>query len=353
MKTYKDVSVILPSLNPDEKLVGVVEGLIDAGFEDIILVDDGSAEEHKKYFDSANKYDKCTVLQHDVNKGKGRALKTAFEYYINNRKGAGVVTADGDGQHLAEDIKKCAEKMVNENKVVLGVRDFSRPDVPPRSRLGNRITSFMFLTSCRLKISDTQTGLRAIPAEYLSVFLSTVGERYEFETNMLLDFSKHNVPFMETQIQTVYIDENATSHFDPIKDSIRIYKQILKYIFSSIGSFVIDNLLFFLLFLFLGSIKNATIVCTVISRILSSICNYAFNKKLVFGNKSSTFKTLVKYYSLCVPQMLVSALALTLFAGLLGVKSAGLTTVIKIIVDTFLFICSYIIQKKWVFKNDN
>ncbi len=353
MKTFKDVSVILPSLNPDEKLLGVVEGLINIGFEDIIIVDDGSGAEYKKHFEKAKEYPQCTVLVHEVNKGKGRALKTAFEYYIKNRKGVGVVTADGDGQHLAYDIKKCALKMVEDNKVVLGVRDFSQPDVPPRSKFGNRMTSFMFLTACRLKISDTQTGLRAIPAEFLSTFVSTKGERYEYETNMLLDFGKYNIPFTEVQIKTVYIDENATSHFHPIRDSIRIYKQILKYILSSVGSFVIDNTLFFILFLFLGGVANATVICTVIARICSSICNYVFNKTLVFGNKGSKLKTLLKYYALCIPQMLVSALLLTLIAAMLGVENAGLTTALKMAVDTVLFICSYFIQKKWVFKNDD
>lgn len=351
MKTYRDVSVILPSYKPDEKLYGVVKGLIDAGFSDIIVVDDGGGEDFNKYFDEIRSFDEVTVLVHEVNKGKGRALKTAFEYYIENRKGAGVVTADGDGQHLATDIRNCAEKMVEKNAVILGVRDFSKPEVPPRSRMGNRITSFMFLTACGLKISDTQTGLRAFPAETLPVFVKTAGERYEYETNMLLDFGKNDIPFAEEEINTVYIDENATSHFDPVRDSIRIYKQILKYILSSVGSFVIDIGLFFLLMLFMSGSKAAELICTVIARIASSLFNYTFNKKIVFGNKGSTLKTAIKYYALCIPQMLVSAGLVTLVSNIFSAEGAGLVTGIKIIIDVFLFICSYIIQKKWVFKN--
>ena len=352
MQTYKDVSVVLPSYKPDEKLFGTVMGLIDAGFEDIIVIDDGGGKDFNKFFDEIRPLKQVTVLVHEVNRGKGRALKTAFEYYIENRTGAGVVTADGDGQHLAKDIKNCAEKMLETKSAILGVRDFSLPDVPPRSRMGNRITSFMFLTACGLKISDTQTGLRAIPAEYLPVMTKTAGDRYEYETNMLLDFGKYNIPFEEVKIETVYIDENATSHFDPIRDSIRIYKQILKYIISSMGSFLIDNLMFFILKLVLGNIKGAIIICTVIARIISSLFNYVFNKKLVFGNRGSNKSTLLKYYMICIPQMLVSAGLVTLFSNLVSVESAGLTTLLKIIVDAFLFICSYIIQKNWVFKND-
>ncbi len=351
MQTYMDVAVILPSYKPDEKLIGVVRGLVDAGFNDIIVINDGSGQQYEKYFDEVNSIEQVTVLVHEVNMGKGRALKTGFEYYIKNRSGAGVVTADGDGQHLVTDIKNCAEKMVQKEKVILGVRDFSKPDVPIKSKAGNRITSFMFLTACGLKISDTQTGLRAFPSKYLPVFLETAGERYEYETNMLLDFGKKNIPFEEVEIQTVYIDENTASHFDPIRDSIRIYKQIIKYILSSIGSFLIDNLVFFVLMLIIGSMKGATVISTVIARICSSMFNYTFNKKIVFGSNGSNGKTLIKYYALGIPQMFLSALFVTLLSGIVNADSAGLVTVVKIVVDTFLFICSYIIQKRWVFND--
>lgn len=347
MLNFKDVSVVLPSYKPDEKLRGIVNGLINTGFEDIIVVDDGGGKDYNHFFDEIRVLPQVTVLVHEVNKGKGRALKTAMEYYISNRSGAGIVTADGDGQHVPTDIKACAEKMLETKSVVLGVRDFSKPDVPPRSKMGNRITSFMFLTACSLKISDTQTGLRAIPAEYLPVFTETKGDRYEYETNMLLDFGKNNIPFTEVEIQTVYIDENATSHFDPIRDSIRIYKQILKYILSSVGSFLMDIGLFFVLKLLFKSIT----LCTVISRIASSVFNYTFNKKLVFGSKGSTANSLLKYYALCIPQMLISAGLVTLLSNVLSAEAAWLITLIKLIIDTVLFVCSYIIQKKWVFKN--
>ena len=351
MQNYKDVSVVLPSYKPDEKLKGVVKGLIDTGFEDIIVVDDGGGKDYNHYFDEVRAYPQVTVLVHEVNKGKGRALKTAMEYYIGNRNGAGVVTADGDGQHLAEDIKACAEKMLETKSVILGVRDFSQSDVPRRSRMGNRITSFMFLTACSLRISDTQTGLRAIPAEHLPVFVKTKGERYEYETNMLLDFSKNKIPFGEVKIKTVYIDENATSHFHPIKDSFRIYKQILKYIVSSLGSFVIDIGLFYLFTKLFGDFKGSILLCTVLARAISSIFNFTFNKKLVFGNHDSYFKALVKYYSLCIPQMLVSAGLVWCVTKIVSAEAAWLITVIKFIVDAILFVCSYVIQKKWVFKN--
>ena len=166
------VSVIIPSLNPDEKLIAVVDSLIREGFDDIILVNDGSDRAHMKPFEIVSRYSQCTLLTHEVNRGKGRGLKTAFEYCLASRPGiAGVVTVDGDYQHKAEDIRKCCEKMIEEkDKVVLGVRDFSGKDVPFKSRFGNHMTSFVFRFACGLNISDTQTGLRAIPYQYLKAF---------------------------------------------------------------------------------------------------------------------------------------------------------------------------------------
>ena len=140
------ISVVLPSLNPDENLLMVVDGLIKEGFDDIIIVNDGSAEEHIAPFKQASEYKEVTVLTHEVNRGKGRALKTAFEYCINNRPDiAGVVTVDGDNQHRPQDIKACCEKMKeNPKKVILGCRDFSGEEVPWKSRFGNNVTKGVF-----------------------------------------------------------------------------------------------------------------------------------------------------------------------------------------------------------------
>ena len=233
----EQVTVVLPSYNPDEKLMEVIRGCIDIGFRHIIVVNDGSLPEKQKHFEEAAQCPGVVCLTHAVNRGKGAAMKTAFRYITEHcPEAAGVVTADGDNQHRPEDILACAEKMLEKDCVILGVRDFDGPDVPKRSRFGNKLTSFVFRTGVGLKISDTQTGLRALPARYLPVFLTTRGDRYEYETNQLLDLKTYDIPFEELPIQTVYIDENATSHFHPVRDSLRIYSQILKFMGSSLLS---------------------------------------------------------------------------------------------------------------------
>ena len=179
MNTAKSVTVVIPSLNPDEKLAGVVRDLIQIGFDDIILVNDGSCTEYTANF--PKDLPECTLLIHEVNRGKGAAMKTAFRYLLERDKRTdGVITVDGDGQHKASDVLACARAMQETRGVVLGVRDFDLPDVPPRSRMGNKITSLVFRLFCGIKISDTQTGLRAIPLEYLPAMLEVSGDRYEY-----------------------------------------------------------------------------------------------------------------------------------------------------------------------------
>ena len=352
-RNVTDITIVLPSLNPDEKLIGTLDGILGKGFRNIVVVDDGSDEQHKKPFDYAREKG-CTVLVHEVNKGKGRALKTAFEYCLTCTDCIGVITVDGDGQHAAKDIYRCGEEMLayHNERVILGCRDFGGKDVPPKSKYGNNITRFAFRALCGIKISDTQTGLRAIPVEFLKAMTEYKGERFEYETNMLLEMKSQGIPFSEVKIDTIYLEENASTHFNPFKDSLKIYKIIFKYAISSGASAVIDLLLFYiaLFVLELMGVENpeqTVIISTVAARIVSSLFNYFVNQKVVF--QSASRNSFFKYYALCIVQMAASA---ALVASLSTLFAAGKTgkLVIKLIVDTCLFFVSFGIQREWVFK---
>ena len=206
----QELAIVLPSLDPDKKLCGVIDGLLAEGFEHIVIVDDGSDAAHQAPFEYAAGFPQCHILRHEVNKGKGRGLKDAFRYVLDEMPDIrGVVTIDGDGQHLTKDIVACGEKLLaNEDKVVMGCRDFSQPGVPPRSVAGNRTTSFFFRLCYGIKLSDTQTGLRAIPRRYLDAFCGIDGERFEYETNMLLNMKRMGIGFVEQRIDTVYDSED-------------------------------------------------------------------------------------------------------------------------------------------------
>ena len=360
MQDLSKISVVLPSLDPDEKLIAVIDGLLEYGFSDIILVNDGSKHENLHYFtDLAALHPEITLLHHEVNKGKGAALKNAFRWFLNNRPdGFGVVTVDGDNQHHPADTRACCEHMLKTGHAVLGCRDFNQEDVPARSSFGNKTTSLIFKIFVGMTISDTQTGLRALPKAVLEELVEVYGDRFEYETNMLLAFKTKGIAFDEVKIRTVYIEENKSSHFRVIHDSWRIYKLILahffRYTLSSVACFVVDSGMVYLLTRLLGSFLADPLlsgISTVGARVVSSLINFFMNKKLVFQAKVSTAKAIVRYYALAVPQLLVQWLLNQGLYSLLGISEsqAGARTLIHILVMCVLFIVSFTIQQRWVF----
>ncbi len=360
MEDLSKISVVLPSLDPDEKLTAVVDGLLANGFTDIILVNDGSKPENVHYFiDAAEKHPEVTLLTHEVNRGKGAAMKTAFRWFLENRPdGFGVITVDGDDQHRPEDTRACCEKMLETGHCVLGCRDFNQADVPPRSRFGNKTTSMVFKVFVGMTISDTQTGLRAIPRKDLLVLSQVAGDRYEYETNTLLAMKDNAIAFEEVKIRTVYIEENASSHFHPIRDSWRIYKLILghffRYTISSLVCALVDTgaaALLNTLLLTVLSDFSLTAATEVGARIISSVLNFFLNKRLVFRTNISTGKAMLRYYCLALPQM-VAQLGLThAFISLLNIsdRAVGLRTAVHVVVMCVLYVISYMIQQRWVF----
>ena len=352
----KSVSVIIPAYKPDEKMLHTLETLIQTGFTDILVVDDGSGEEFSPIFEQVKTIPQCTLLRHPVNRGKGAALKTAMTFFLDNRpEQAGVVTADADGQHLPEDIAATAQAMLEHNTVVLGCRDFSLPHVPSTSRAGNRITIAVFRLFFGMKVSDTQTGLRAFPRTLLPKIMQAKGDRYEFETHMIFLMNRLKLALDEVKIATVYIEENKSSHFRVVRDSIRIYSLILKYLLSSIAGAVIDEGVFYLIKLLFGTIAMvwfvpSTFIAAFGARVVSSLVNYLINAKMVFEGKTNK-QTLVRYYILAVAQILVSAAVVFLLEHLLSISSPALSTLVKMVVDTILFFFSFRIQHKWVFND--
>lgn len=349
--TQSQVTIVLPSLDPDEKFLAVVDGLVSAGFTDILIVNDGSAAENRPWFDRAAENSAVTVLTHERNMGKGRALKTAFAYILENRPDSlGAVTIDGDGQHLTGDILACAAAMAEQgDKVILGCRDFDAPNVPPKSRSGNKFTRRLLLLGCGIRLSDTQTGLRAIPRRYLSLFTEIRGERFEYETNMLLEMKRCGIGFSEVPIQTVYDGKNEGTHFRPIVDSVKILRLIIVFMAASLSSAGLDLLVFYLALRLLPEGKFAILAATVIARAISSFYNFNMNRKLVFASGGSYRRALIRYYCLCLPQMLVSALLVSIL-GRLASAGAFITTALKFCVDTVLFFLSFVIQREWVFR---
>lgn len=222
--------ILIPSYEPDDKLIHLVEELSKEEL-DIIIVDDGSGSDYKKIFESCKKYSK--IISYETNKGKGYALKTGLKYIKEKYKEPYIVaTMDSDGQHRVEDAKKLM-KACSKNKDILylGKRIRSKK-TPIRSRIGNSITRFIYKKVAGLDIYDTQTGLRAFSDNLIDKLLEVSGSRFEYEMNVLLEFAREKIKMKEIKIETIYIDNNSGTHFNGIKDSYRIYKDIIKHITS-------------------------------------------------------------------------------------------------------------------------
>ncbi len=345
------IIILIPSLDPDEKLLEMLKSLRERGFSHIVCVDDGSSGPHGGIFRKAEEAG-AIVLTHCINLGKGRALKTGINYIGKAFPEAlGIVTADGDGQHGIEDIVSCAEALIaNPDSLIFGCRDFDKEGIPAKSRFGNVLTRRLMAFLCGIKLSDTQTGLRGLPMSRLEFFLRLPGERYEYEMSMIIEAHVRGIAFVEVPIAVIYIDGNEGSHFHPIRDSFQIYKKFLKFLFSSLSSFVVDIILFSL-FLWIFSHTPLTqgdmhiMAATVSARVLSAMYNFFMNKSAVFRSDASLPVAAAKYATLAVLQMLLSGYLVILLHHILW----GNATLSKLIVDTCLFVISYQIQQRWVF----
>jgi glycosyltransferase involved in cell wall biosynthesis len=352
------IPIVIPSYEPDERFPAILTDLNNAGLGPVVVVDDGSGDSYNGFFEQAEQIVKPlggVVLHHEVNKGKGRALKTAFSYILDNMPEAtGCITADSDGQHSVECIKKCMDALKdNPDSLILGVRDFSGENVPFKSRAGNTLTVKVFSYLCGVKVSDTQTGLRGISREFMRELLDVEGERFEFETRMLV-VTKDRYKIVEVPIKTIYDSkENHQTHFNPVKDSIRIYKIFgiifAKFMFASLSSAVIDLVLFHvfckLLILFIDTAIYVA-AATVLARVISAAYNYLINYKFVFNSGKKHTTSFPRYVFLAVIQMSLSAVLVTLFVALFpAVPELG----VKIPVDIVLFLASYYIQRKFIY----
>lgn len=354
MTSCYDIPVIIPSYEPDEKLINLLNALHKEGISHVVVVDDGSGAQYEEIFAQAERMTHCTVLRHAVNLGKGRALKTAFNFCLREYADSpGCVTADSDGQHTPADIAACMGALWEEPAVlVLGCRDFDAPKVPVRSSFGNKCTRKVFRYLLGISISDTQTGLRAIPISFMRELMQVKGERFEYETNMLIETKNLNIPIREVPVETVYIEDNKTSHFNPIKDSVRIYLVFGKFLFSSLSSSVLDLALFHLFCRILYPLDGRVswlpyiVAATVFARVISAVYNFLINYKVVFKSEANIAATAVRYLVLAVCQMLCSAFVVNALYGLIG----GTEVFVKMPVDILLFFLSFVIQREFVYR---
>ena len=353
----EEIVVVIPTLEPTTLLIDYANHLISKEFLHIVVINDGSSDKYNSIFEKLNRIDECTVITHDENRGKGAALKTGYQFIKDHfPKCQGVITVDSDGQHTIEDVCKIAKKLATEKGcLLLGCRNFSLPSIPIKSRIGNRLSSVLFLILYGKWIGDTQTGLRRFDINLLDEMIQVEGERFEYEMQVIISCIIKKIPIKQIEIQTIYENNNKSTHFQAIHDSVKIAKVIFsnfsKFFSSSIISSLVDiTIAWFLLDLFRNNFANNDLLrialATCLARVVSMLVNYSINKKVVFKDKNTQNKSFVKYILLCIPIMLLSTILVYITHHFFQLNDK----IMKILVDSLLFLLSYKLQQNWVFN---
>lgn len=345
--------ILIPAYQPGKALVDLVDALagsdgIDA---DVLVVDDGSGPAYDSVFAMVRARG-VIVLSHLVNRGKGAALKTGFAYAARHHPGETVVCADSDGQHRPADIAAVAAEVERGSaSIVLGARGFTG-EVPLRSRFGNDITRTLFGMITGRRLRDTQTGLRAYPPKMLDWLGRVPGERFEYEQQVLLRAVEDRLPIAEVEIETVYLQANASSHFRPVRDSWAIYRPLLRQLPRRIGAFGLSSLAGWAVdvtvFAALTLLGLLPAVALVAARLLSATLNFTLNRHWVFARESPGLAlpplgpALAKYAALAAAYLGLNLLLL----GTL-INAGAWTVPAKVAVDAALFGASFWIQRRW------
>ena len=337
--------IVIPAYRPGEALIGLVQTLLASSRSPILVVDDGSGPDYEGIFQQVASSDRVHLERHAVNLGKGAALKTAMNRaLLLFPAAAGVVTADADGQHAPTDILRVAARLEeNPDSLVMGVRTFE--NAPLRSWFGNTLTRTLMNAMVGTALSDTQTGLRGIPAELIPHLLALPSTGYEFELDMLITAKHQCCKIVQVPIETIYIGRNESSHFHPIFDSMRIYVLLFRFALVSLSTAAIDNVVFAIAFGAGGTIAQSQ----ALGRIVAMVFNFTGARKFVFHSKQPNTALVPKYLALVAANGLVSY-ALIHF---LQSYAAMATIPAKLLAEGLLFIANFAIQRDFVFTARN
>lgn len=215
----KNIWIVIPAFNEGARLNRVISAIRKySNHLPVIVIDDGSSEPVR-----LRQKDNLTVLKHEINLGKGAALKTGISYAFKHSADA-VILLDADGQHDPQEISQFVNKLEEGYEVVLGTRRSGR-DMPLVRLLGNKFASIYVNLIFGIYVSDIPSGYRAFSkAAYKK--LEWQSARYSVETEMVVNLGKHKheLKYIEIPVKTVYID--AYKGFT-VFDAVSIFWQVL------------------------------------------------------------------------------------------------------------------------------
>ena len=300
--------VIIPAYEPESELIALSKELFESGFS-ILIVDDGSGENYKDIFSACEEY--ATILTHEKNRGKGAALKTAMRHIRDNiPECEHFITCDADGQHRPCDVLRVRDRLYKGDKFVLTVRE-RKGKIPFRSKFGNDLSRVVYALLTSRYLSDNQSGLRGFSRDHIDWLCEVERDNYDYEMNVLYYASKKGVRISTIPIDAIYIGNNESSHFNPIKDTVRIYKSLFSLARASFIAFAVVEVLILLASIFWGykhlvfSLPTAAAIAYLVSIILNKYVIFRHTK--CYDYLSTLIYTIIEYlfyYLLCTIFML-------------------------------------------------
>jgi glycosyltransferase involved in cell wall biosynthesis len=212
--------VIIPTHNESSSIRRLVEE-IHRQHLDIVVIDDGSTDDTFRIASQT----KAVVLQNPHNIGKGASLVKGFEYALSKKYDA-VITMDGDGQHLPQDIPTfLTAARSDKTGIIIGNRMHLVENMPRVRIMTNTFMSWVISCITKQYIPDSQCGFRLIKKEVLQqIKLRT--KNFEIESEMLIEASREGFKITSVPVKTVY--NNERSHIHPVRDTIRFFKYLFE-----------------------------------------------------------------------------------------------------------------------------
>ena len=327
--------VIIPAYKPNNELVQIVDQLHNNNLG-IIVVDDGSGPEYKQIFDKIS--DKAHIVPIVCNAGKGTALKTGMKILMQDYPDCEYfVTADADGQHKCEDILRIFDELEHGSKFVLTVRRFQK-DMPLRSKVGNNLSRYIYCILNGHYFPDNQSGLRGFCSENADWLVKVDGNKYDYEMNVLYYADKQGIQITTMPIEALYIDNNSSSHFNPVKDTVKIYARLFYSARITFASWLIMETMLLFISIFLG--YHATHITIPTIGGTGVIFNIILNKFVIFRN--FRYKDLMRTVINTILHFAVYSLGVWLFKFLMPVVPLFISF------NLFVIICiptEYLIHK--------
>ena len=210
------ILAIIPSLNAERTVPRVIEQARQQ-IEPVLVIDDGSSDRTGEVARAAG----AIVLRHDVNRGKGAALKTGFRWARENGYD-GVITLDADGQHLPSEIPKfLRQRETGGEDLIIGGRAHLFGQMLPRRRNANRFSAWCIAKCSGVPITDSQSGFRFYSARLIdAIDLRTDG--FDMESEVIVRAGRRGLKILTIPIELGFVDGLSTSHYKPLKDTLRI-----------------------------------------------------------------------------------------------------------------------------------